>query len=287
MAFTFPEAQVAVTVTPNNGYKFMSWGGDLSGSFATGILTMSTPHNVIASLASVPFIPPAGIESAAGPTPDGSVASGSLIAIYGQNLAPSFQIGPSSPLSQTIDNVTVTVNSQLLPLVFVSPGQVAAQIPWETPPGNYTLLVHSTGQPDISGPITVSRDAPAIFTQPNPQNLPLVLALHQDGTVVTLASPALRNEQISIYGTGFGPYTDQIPDGFPPPAANTFLVVDPITVTCGPVQVQPDWAGAATGMVGMTIVKITITDAFPFSTTANLAIAVNGKTSTPVSLPLQ
>ena len=87
-------------MTPNNGYKFVSWGGDLSGSFAPGMLTMSTPHNVIANLASVPFIPPAGIESAAGPTPDGSVASGSLIAIYGQDLAPSFQIGPSSPLAK-------------------------------------------------------------------------------------------------------------------------------------------------------------------------------------------
>ena len=48
-------------------------------------------------LDSIPYIAPASVETAAGPTPDGSVAPASLISIYGSNLAPALQIGPSNP----------------------------------------------------------------------------------------------------------------------------------------------------------------------------------------------
>jgi uncharacterized protein (TIGR03437 family) len=134
----------------------------------------------------------------------------------------------------------------------------------------------------------VSRDAPSIFTLPaNPPDQPTALALHQDGTVVTAASPARRNEQISIYGTGFGPYDHNIPDGFPPAATDTYKVVDSVSVTVGSVPVTPDATVAASGMVGMTVVKIKITAALPTASTVNLTVTVNGKTSAPVSLPLQ
>ncbi len=279
--------QISVSVTPNNGFKFVKWAGDLQGSFSTGSLTMSSPRTVVAEMLSVPYVAPTGVETAAGPSPDGTVATGSLIAIYGQGLAPSLQIGPSNPLAQTLNNVTVTVNNQLLPLLFVSPGQINAQVPWEIPSGIYTLLIHSVGQPDVSGQMTVSRDAPAIFTQANSQNLPLVLALHQDGTLITFDHPALPGEQISIYGTGFGPYTSSLPDGFPATPTNSAAVADPVTITLGSVPLQPDSASAAPGLVGMTIVKVTLTSALPTSTTVNLTATVNGKISSPVSLPLQ
>ena len=279
--------QVTVSVTANNGYKFVKWAGDLTGSYASGTLTMGSPRVVVAEMLSVPYIAPAGVETAAGPSPDGSVASGSLIAIYGQSLAPSLQIGPPNPLRQTLNDVTVTVNNQLLPLMFVSPGQINAQVPWELQSGTYPLLIHNLGQPDISGQITVSRDAPAIFTQANSQNLPLVLALHQDGTVVNFDHPAIQGEQISIYGTGFGPFNQSLPDGFPAGSSPSLNVVDSVSLTAGSIQLQPDSAIAAPGLVGMTIIKATLTNALPTATTVNLTITVNGKISSPVSLPLQ
>jgi uncharacterized protein (TIGR03437 family) len=283
--------QVTVTATPKDGYKFVRWEGDLSGAYASGTLTMSTPHAVIADLVSVPFIPPAGIQTAAGPTPDGSVGPGSIISIYGNSLAAAFQVGPTNPLAQTIGDVTVTVNGQLLPLLFVSPDQIAAQLPWELADGDYTLQVHALGQPDVPGKFTVSRDAPAIFTYPetdaDPTQPPLLLALHEDGSVITRTSPARHNEQISIYGTGFGPYDRLIPAGFSVSTTDNYKLVDPVQVTVDTLQVTPAWAGPATSMVGMNIVKLKITDAMPSATTVNLTVAVNGKTSSPVALPLQ
>ena len=278
---------VQITEVPNGGYKFIKWEGDLSGSFASGTLLMTSPHTVQADMQSVPFIPPAGIESSTGPTPDGTVAPGSIIAIYGTGLAPAFQLGPSSPLSQAIGNVTVTVGNFILPLVFVSPNQISAQVPWELTPGTYTLAVHQTGLADVPGTFTVSRDAPGVFTQANAQNLPLAVALHQDGTVVNLQSPVIQGEQITVYGTGFGPYDQSAVDGFPTDPNKTFTVTDPVAVTLGSMAVQPDWAGSEPGMVGVAVVKMTIGPGTPTGTNANLIISVGSKPSTQVVLPMQ
>jgi uncharacterized protein (TIGR03437 family) len=286
----FPSGtQIAVTAVPNAGYKFVGWGGDLSGAASPGYLTMSAPHSVVAVLQAVPLISPAGIINAAGPTPDGTVAPGSLISIYGQNLAGTLQVGPSDPLAQTVGNVTVTVNNMLMPLLFVSSGQINAQVPNELTPGTYTLTVQSAGQAPVFGSFTVSRDAPGIFTEANAQNIPLAAALHQDGSEITLASPALPNEIVSLYGTGLGPLNQMVGDGFAAPNTPLDPVTDPVTVTvnASSVPLPATWAGAAPGIPGVAIVQFQIPSSISSGTNANIMITVGGKPSATVQLPVQ
>ncbi len=82
----------------------------------------------------------------------------------------------------------------------------------------------------------------------------------------------IRGEQISIYGTGFGPYTRTSIDGFPPAPAGDFRVADPVDSHLGSAQTTPDWAGAAAGMVGVSIVKVTINDDMAMSGNATLTV---------------
>jgi uncharacterized protein (TIGR03437 family) len=284
----FPDGtQVTVTVVPANGFKFVKWGGDFSGNFTTGYISMTAPHAITAYQQAVPYIAPAGIMSAAGATPDGTMAPGSVISIYGNSLASTLQTGSTNPLPQTLGNITVTIGNYILPLLFVSPTQINAQLPSELVDGNYNLLVHQTGQPDVTGSLTVSRDAPGMFTQSNTLNQPLVLALHADGTLVTFSSPAIHGEQISIYGTGFGPYVTTVIDGFFVPATPPTNLTDPVILSVGAISKTPDFAGAAPGFVGMTLVQMTITDDLPTATTVNLSVMVGAKQSTTVVLPLQ
>lgn len=212
---------------------------------------------------------------------------GSIISIYGQNLAPAMQVGPSNPLAQTLGGVTVTIGDFLLPLVFVSPDQISAQVPWELADGTFALVVHNAGLPDVPGSVTISRDAPGVFTQVNDQQLPLILALHADGTVVNFQSPASLGEQITIYGTGFGPFDKLQVDGFPTAAIDNQSLVDPVAVNTDTASLKPDWTGAAAGMVGVNILKLTITNDMPASSNVNITVQVNGKSSSQVVLPVQ
>jgi uncharacterized protein (TIGR03437 family) len=133
----------------------------------------------------------------------------------------------------------------------------------------------------------VSRDAPGIFIESNTQNIPLAAALHQNESQITLASPARRNEIVSLYGTGFGPFNQQIGDGFAAPNSPLDPVTDPVTVQVGSVSVAATWAGAAPGIPGVSIVQFQITSAMPSATNANVVISVGGKPSATVQLPMQ
>ncbi len=284
----FPDGtQVSVTAAANGGYKFSRWNGDLSGGYSTGYLTMSSPHSITAMFNSVPYIAPAGIINAAGPTPDGSVGPGSIVSIYGNNLASDLMIGSSNPLSQTIGGITVTVNDYLLPLLFVSPQQIGAQVPSGLADGTYPIVVHIQGQADVTGTFTVRRDAPGVFTQQNPLNLPLIVALHQDGTLITQDSPARRNEVISIYGTGFGPYNKPVIDGFTIANSPLFTLADPVSVLTSGLTLTPDWAGAAPGMVGTTQLNLRIVDGLPHGTVLDVAVSAGGQQSSVVKLPVE
>jgi uncharacterized protein (TIGR03437 family) len=276
---------VAITANALSGFKFVRWGGDLSGTYPVGTLTMGAPQAVTAMLTRVPYIAPAGVENAAGVTPGAGVAAGSIAMIVGESLAPETVTGPVNPLAQTVGNVTVTTGEILLPLFSVSPQQITVLVPSSLTPGNYILQVETPGQQPVTGNFTVVRDAPGVFT--NPANgKAYILALHADGTLVTAAKPALHGEQITFFGTGFGPYSSPVIDGFfpPTPAPTT---VDPVSILAAGQTFQPDWTGAAAGYVGLVEAKLTIGNGFPSATEVNLQVEINGTLSNTVVLPLK
>jgi uncharacterized protein (TIGR03437 family) len=279
--------QVSVTVTPNEGFTFRRWEGDLFGTLNSGAVTMNSPHSIVAALDPIPLARKAKVQTAAGATPDGAIAPGSLISIFGDNLAPAFQLGPANPLAQAIGDITVTIGNSILPLVYVSPEQINAQVPSGLKDGDYALTIHWLGQPDVTGTLTVARDAPALFQNSNDQNLPLAFATHQDGSAVTFSSPARRDETVSIYGTGFGPYDRTLPDGFLPSSTDKYVTADPVAINLGGVAIQPEFAGASTVMPGIQIVRFKITSDIPSGATLDLIATVGGKDSAKVTLPVQ
>lgn len=283
--FYLQNTQVTVTATANPGFKFIKWTGGLSGSFPSGVVTMSSPLSVVAQLGTVPYIAPAGVLNGVGVTPTTAVAPGSVISIFGQGLAPSVQVGPVNPLSQNLAGVSVTVNNLILPLLFVSPTQINAQVPSELTDGNYTLMVQNTGQPDVTANFTLARNAPGLFFQ-TLNSQPYAVAMHADGSAVTPDSPAIAGETISMLGTGFGPYNGTVPDGFFPPTPPPALA-DSVTLTLGGQNPVAVWVGAASGYTGLTSTMFTVPTGLPSGTPVPLTVTINGVDSNTVMLPVQ
>jgi uncharacterized protein (TIGR03437 family) len=276
--------QVAVTATPNPGFKFGHWTGELSGSYSSGIVTMMAPMSVVANMISVPYIAPAGILNGVGPTPSTAVAPGSIISIFGQSLATTTQVGPVNPLAQTIAGTTVTINDSILPLLFVSPQQINAQIPYGLPDGSYTLEVQNVGQTEISGPLTVARNAPGLFSN-TIGSTAYAMAFHADGSLVSTSSPAAGGETISMLGTGFGPYQTPVLDGFfpqnPPPA-----VSDSVVLSVGGANPTPT-STAAPGFTGVVSTQFQVPSGLPSGTSVPVLVTINGVDSNTVMLPIQ
>src|SRR5260370_30477729 len=90
---------------------------------------------LLAASASAQTIQPNGVVNAAGSGHSTIVAPGSLMSIFGSGLAGALSIANSIPLSTTLDEVnSVTIAGTAAPLVFVSSGQVSAQVPWGVSP---------------------------------------------------------------------------------------------------------------------------------------------------------
>ena len=287
----FPQdSGVTVTAQVKGGFRFRRWDGDLSGTYGQGTLIMGAPRSVMALLDRVPFIAPAGIQNAAGITPDGTIAPGSLVSIEGQSLTSDYVTGRANPLSQGIADITVSVNNRLLPLVYVSPTEIRGQMFSDLTDGDYTLTVQSTSQPDVVGTFTVARNSPGLFpnpTQPDPTaSTPAGWALHADGTGITPDSPAIHGETVTLYGNGFGPVTGATIDGFP--ASADLPLLDQLQVQAGDsIVVTPTWSGAVGGQTGLMAVRFTLTDDFPTAAILKFSVVVNGKVSNLVTLPLQ
>ncbi len=76
----------------------------------------------------------------------GPVAPGSFISIFGANLAPGGTAFASAPpWSKSVKGTSVFVNGLAAPLLYVSPMQINAQVPLETPAGQAVVTIVAGG----------------------------------------------------------------------------------------------------------------------------------------------
>jgi len=247
---------------------------------------MNQPHSVTAILGPKPNVPATGMVNAAGATPNPDLACGSVVSVYGGSLAGGVAIGPNSPLAQTLGGVTARLSHRLAPLFFVSPRLINLQLPSDLDPGPYSLIVSVQGLPDVSENFTVARNAPGLFTFPAGENT-LAMVLHQDGTLVTPASPALQGELLTLYATGLGPTDPARPEGLAIPGTPAFNAVDPVTVLVGDATFPAEAAFAAPGRVGVDAVQFRLASGVPSGTSAALRIQINQQVSNTVPLPIK
>lgn len=278
-------AELTVHLDPYPGYRITGWEGDWTGSRTFGVVRMSAPKSVRARLEAVPYLPDAAVRNAAGETPQESVAPGSIVSIFGKNLAPWMEAGPESPLAQALAGVTVRLAGRLLPLVMVSPEEIRAQLPSDAVEGPQELTVRWEGKPESKSSFTVARNAPGLFYK-DVEGRPYGVFVRADGQAVSADSPARRGETITLLGTGLGPFKRLPPDGFLLPDTADFLLADPVELICGESVLEPLYAGSSSSGVGLHAVRFRVGEELPSGDLA-VKVRVNGAESNVVLLPVE
>jgi uncharacterized protein (TIGR03437 family) len=251
----------------------------------SGVVALDSPKLLDAILEAVPEIAPTGVRNAAGETPEKAVAPGSIISIFGANLAPHEEVGLSSPLAQTIVGVTVEVNGSLLPLISASPERVNAQLPFDLPPGEHRLYLKS-GAKQTAVTFECKRNAPGLFGTPA-GDVAIGLFLRADGSAVTTDNPASPGETLTLLGTGFGPLEPNAPSGFAVSTSQGFRLADPIRMSAGDVELENIVAGPSALGAGLTSVQFDVPVGAPESGMVSVTVTVGETVSNTVMLPVR
>ena len=95
----------------------------------------------------------------------GAVAPGSIISIFGSNLASATAGAVGLPLPPEISGTRVTMGGRAAPLFFVSAAQINAQAPWGLSAGTVTLTVQTARGTSPPVNVSVVQTAPGLFSQ--------------------------------------------------------------------------------------------------------------------------
>ncbi len=239
---------------------------------------------------------PDAFVSDANPTGGSALAPGSIGSLYGTNLAGSTVVADSNPpLPNTLGGTTLKFAGILMPLFFVSPGQVNFQVPWGTVTGQAPVeLTIRAGQLSSTITVTATRYSPALFTT-NAQGTGQASALISGSATIPAPAgafpdsrPVKAGEFVSLYCTGLGDVSRRPATGSPaslvPPLSETFVTP---TVTVGNLPAPVSFSGLAPGFVGLYQVDIRIPDGAPVGDAIPVTLTIGGIQSNTATIAIQ
>jgi uncharacterized protein (TIGR03437 family) len=212
-------------------------------------------------------------------------APGAIITIFGANLAASTSQAGTLPLPTTMGGATVSLasNGEVLPLFYVSPTQINAQLPYDVGTGPVSLLVTTAAGKSNMDTITVSTQAPKFFTL-DASGTGSAVATTPTNSVLTSGNPAKPGDIITLWLNSMGPVSGSPVAGQAAPGATagsqpyTLATAPVVTVNGLPGIVQ--FAGLSPGLAGLYQVNIQV----PFvGLTGPLVIQVKTGTTTAQS----
>jgi len=218
-----------------------------------------------------PRIAEGGAVNAASGSP--LLAPGSLASLYGQGFGTATAAADFLPLPTSLGEVSLLVNGREAPLLFVSPGQINFQAPWETPAGVTPIAVLVRGAVSNLIYVSLTPSAPGVFA-----------VLHADGGPVGPARPAAAGDVLLLFANGLGPVTEKVPSGGASPAQPLALSLEAPTVTFGGVPGEVLFSGLAPGFVGLYQVNVRAPQGIPDGSATPLVVSAGGQPAPPVPI---
>ena len=193
------------------------------------------------------------VVNAAGFQP-GPVAPGSIVSVFGTNLAPAATYASQTPLPPALGGVSLTINGRTAPLFYAGPTQINAQIPYETVTGaaNAIVTVGNNALPGVA--LTIQPAAPGIFTGDENR----AAAQNEDLSPNGPDRPASPGSVLTVYLTGQGALDAVVGTGAVAPLNPLAHPILRTTATLGGQDAEVSFAGMTPGLVGLFQVNLRI-----------------------------
>ena len=260
---------------PGN-YSFTASSGSLSWDFTGNSRVM-------------PTIASGGVVNAASFAAGQPIAPGSYISIFGSGLSDTTDSATTIILPLAIDLAMVSFDvpsaGLSVPghLVYVSPGQVNLQVPWELQ-GQSSAQVKVTIDMSYGNVISVplADYAPAFFEIGGGN----VAARDTSFNVIGANNPAKRGQVVQLYANGLGPVDHQPASGDPAPSSPLATCKSTASVSIGSQNASVSFCGLAPDFPGLYQLNVAIPAGLAPGTYP-VTVAIGGQTSKASNIVVQ
>jgi len=211
-----------------------------------------------------------------------AVAPGGLMTVFGKNLAKvktNLDGWQGASIPGQLNGVAVFIGGQQARLLYVSPNQINAAVPVETPTGMQQLAVNNGNAPSAAVAVNVTSTSPAIFFDGGSG----IIVKASDRSLIRAGNPARAGDSVIVYATGLGQTSPGLVTGaIVDKVASTTTAV---TATIGGQNADVVSAVAAPGSVGVYLVTVRV----PAGVTGNAAVVLKqgAATSNSVTMAVQ
>jgi uncharacterized protein (TIGR03437 family) len=211
-----------------------------------------------------------------------TVAPGGLMTIFGKNLAKvrtNLDGWQGASIPGQLNGVAVFIGGQQARLLYVSPNQINAEVPVETPTGMQQLAVNNGNAPGPAFAVNVAATSPAIFFDGGSG----IIVKASDRSLIRAGNAARAGDSVIVYATGLGQTSPGLVTGaIVDKVASTTTAV---TATIGGQNADVVSAVAAPGSVGVYLVTLRV----PTGVTGNAAVVLKqgAATSNSVTMAVQ
>ena len=236
----------------------------------------------LAGAAARPTITSGGVVNGTFAVGVNQAAPGSIVSIFGTNLAPGATGGvvANGSLTKSLAGTSVRFAAVEAPLLYVSPTQINAQVPYQLGPGPKNIVIATPGGSavgtDSTRRLVISAVAPSIFA----------IVKNSNFMPVTATNTAKTGDAIAVFATGLGAGTPAVATGQLPPANPLSTTVVIPTATIGGIPAQVAASLLAPGLVGVAQINLIVPGGTPSGMQA-VQLSVDGVLSNSVMIHVQ
>lgn len=214
------------------------------------------------------------------------LAPGSLISVFGQDLATGFEQATADSLPGNLAGAAIFVSGRRVPLLAAIPTQINGVLPIDLPalPGQQ-LGVRQGRRLSVPIDVTVVPRQPAIFTKSQTGQGQGIVVLAETWTLAEPGTPARTGDTLILFAGGLGNVEPPVTAGLRAPLQSLSRVSPvPVTVSIGGVTVTPLFAGLAPGLFGVYQVNVTTPPNVPAGDRVPVVLGVGEQESPPVTI---
>ena len=267
----------------------------IASNAVNGLITVPVDFEVTAKGA--PIINFHGVVDNGTFTAGDQAARGDVMVVLGEQLSfGPLTVGQAPPLATQVGGAKVLVNGVEAPMYYSSYGQLAFQMPYETPIGAVDVQVDRDGQRSNKVSVDVAARAPRLLLIGVGSYGAIV---NQDGSIPmprgsfpgVNTHPAQIGDTLTIYAIGLGPTSPAPASGQPAPSSEPLArVLSTPTINfgggIGGTPVIPFYAGLTPTYAGLYQVNVTIPENVPKGI-VNLTLVFPDSVSNPVQIVIE